>query len=42
MDTGRKIENFKFFEGFEGELEIVIKAENSNIQILHIWGWILC
>ena len=37
MDTGKTIDNFKFYEGFEGEPEIVIKAENSDMQILHIW-----
>ena len=34
MDTGKTIDNFKFYEGFEGEPEIVIKAENSDMQIL--------
>ena len=37
MDTGKTIDNFKFFEGFEGEPEVVIEAENSDMQILHIW-----
>ncbi len=36
MDTGKIIDNYKFFEGFEGEPEIVIEAENTNMQILHI------
>ena len=37
MDTGKIIDNYKFFEGFEGEPEIVIEAENTNMPILHIW-----
>ena len=37
MDTGKTIDNFKFFDGFEGEPEIVIEAENTDMQILHIW-----
>ncbi len=37
MDTGKITDNYKFFEGFEDEPEIVIKAENCNLQILHIW-----
>lgn len=37
MGTGKIIDNYKFFEGFEGEPEIVIEAENSDMQILHIW-----
>ena len=37
MDTGKTIDNYKFFEGFEGEPEIVIEAEMTNMEILHIW-----
>lgn len=37
MDTGKTIDNYKFFEEFEGEPEIVLDSENPNMQILHIW-----
>lgn len=37
MDTGKIIDNYKFFEDFDGEPEIVIEAENTDMQILHIW-----
>lgn len=37
MDTGKITDNYKFYEGFEGEPEIVIEAEDVNMQILHIW-----
>mgnify|MGYP006874638072 CR=1 FL=1 len=37
MDTGKIRDNYKFFEDFDGEPEIVIEAENTDMQILHIW-----
>lgn len=37
MGTGKIIDNYIFFEGFDGEPEIIIEAENSDMQILHIW-----
>ena len=37
MDTGKTIDNYKYYEGFEGELEIIIGAPNTNMQVLHIW-----
>lgn len=37
MDAGKIRDNFKFYEGFEEEPEIIIKAENANMQVLHIW-----
>ena len=36
MDTGKIRDNYKFFEDFDGEPEIVIEAENTDMQILHI------
>ena len=39
MDNGhwKIIDNYKYYEGFDGEPEIVIEAENTNMQVLHIW-----
>ena len=37
MDTGKIRDNYKFFEAFDGAPEIVIEAENTDMQILHIW-----
>ena len=37
MDTGKIRDNYKFFEDSDGEPEIVIEAENTDMQILHIW-----
>ena len=37
MDTGKIRDNYKFFEVVDGEPEIVIEAENTDMQILHIW-----
>ncbi len=38
MDTGKIIDNYEFYNGFDDEPEIVLEAENSNLQILHIWN----
>lgn len=37
MDTGKIIDNYTYYEGFEDEPEIIFKAEDENIQVLHIW-----
>ena len=37
MDTGKIKDNYTFFEGFDDEPEIVIEAEKTNMQTLHIW-----
>ncbi len=36
MDIG-KIDNFKFYEGYEDEPEIEFSTNDSNIETLHIW-----
>ena len=36
MDIG-KIDNEKFYEGFEGEEEVEISVANENMETLHIW-----
>ena len=36
MDIG-KIDNFKFYEGYEGEEEIELSANNAKMETLHIW-----
>lgn len=37
MGTGKIRDNYTFFEDFDGEPEIVLEAENTDMQILHIW-----
>ena len=37
MTTEKTIDNYKFFEEFEGEPEIVLDSRNPNMQVLHIW-----
>lgn len=37
MDTGKIIDNYDFYEGFEDEPEIVFKSDDPNMPILHIW-----
>lgn len=37
MDTGKIRDNYKFFKDFDDEPEIVIEADNTDAQILHIW-----
>lgn len=37
METGKIIDNYDFYEGFEGEPKIIFKAEDPNMPILHIW-----
>lgn len=36
MDIG-KIDNYKFYEGFEGEEEVEFSANDKNMETLHIW-----
>ena len=36
MDIG-KIDNYKFYEGFEGEEEVEFSANDENMETLHIW-----
>lgn len=37
MDIGNQKNNYTYYEGYEGEPEIVIESENASMQILHIW-----
>lgn len=37
MDIGNPKNNYTYYEGYEGEPEIVIESENDDMQILHIW-----
>lgn len=37
MNTGKIIDNYTYYEGFEDEPEIIFKAEDENMQVLHIW-----
>ena len=37
MDIGNQKNNYTYYEGYEGEPEIVIESENTDMQILHIW-----
>lgn len=37
MGTGRIIDNYTYYEGFEDEPEIFFTAEDENMQVLHIW-----
>ena len=37
MGTGNTKDNYKFFEGFNDEPEIILEAQNTDLQILHIW-----
>lgn len=37
MDTGKIIDNYDFYVGFEDEPEIIFKSDDPNIPILHIW-----
>lgn len=37
MDTEKPRNNYTFYDGFDGEPEIVIEADDTNQQILHIW-----
>lgn len=32
-----KIDNYKFYEGFEGEEEVEFSANDENMETLHIW-----
>lgn len=32
-----KIENYKFYEGFEGEEEVEFSRNDENMETLHIW-----
>ncbi len=36
MDIG-KIDNYKFYEGFEGEEEVEFSVTVENMETLHIW-----
>lgn len=36
MDIG-KINNYKFYEGYEDEPEIEFSTNDENMQVLHIW-----
>ena len=36
MDTG-KMHNYKYYDGYEGEPEIILCAKDINMEILHIW-----
>ncbi len=36
MDIG-KIDNYKFYEGYEGEPEVEFSTSDENMEILHIW-----
>lgn len=37
MDIGNQKNNYTYYEGYEGEPEIIIESENDDMQILHIW-----
>lgn len=37
MDTGKIINNYTYYEGFEDEPEIVLSTEVENMPVLHIW-----
>lgn len=37
MDIGNQKNNYTYYEGYEGEPEIIIQSENDDMQILHIW-----
>lgn len=37
MDIGKTNDNYIYYEGFEDEPEIILSAENTNMQVLHIW-----
>ena len=34
MDTGRIIDNFKFYHGFEGETEVIFQ---NSVMRIHVW-----
>lgn len=36
MDTG-KIDNYKFYKGYEGEEEIELSTSDNSMETLHIW-----
>ena len=36
MDIG-KIDNYKFYEGYEDEPEVELSADDENMETLHIW-----
>ena len=37
MDIGNPKNNYIYYEGYEGEPEIIIESEHADMQILHIW-----
>lgn len=37
MDTGKTVDNYIYYEGFEDEPEIILSTDDKNIQVLHIW-----
>ena len=37
MDIGNPKDNYTYYEGYEGEPEIMIESENDAMQRLHIW-----
>ena len=36
MDTG-KINNYKFFNGYDYGTEVILESDSQNLQVLHIW-----
>ena len=36
MGTG-KTDNYTFYEGYEGEIEIEFSADDDNMETIHIW-----
>lgn len=37
MDIGNPKDNYTYYEGYEGEPEVIIESENDAMQRLHIW-----
>ena len=36
MDIG-KVDNYKFYEGYEDEPEIILSVKNNELETIHIW-----
>ena len=36
MDTG-KMNNYKYYTGYDYEPEVILESDNPQMEILHIW-----
>ena len=37
MDIGKIKDNYKFFENFDDEPEIIFESDREDMEILHVW-----